>query len=138
MPFQNSKIYTDTLAINYIYDHLRNADYKKYFDRIRKLLSVLCSHASNDTLLLEDVVPFLDTVADLYPKNWYLDETALELIYSRRVMITDLCGNKIEEVRIKNPGKNSVYNLTTLYLNAATKEELFRHTIIVPPPGAEE
>ncbi len=79
------------------------------------------------------MVPFEDTISDLYPKYWYVDLTIFELIYSGKIRITDREGNNVETVRIKYQRQKSRDSITILFINAATKKELFRETLSKRP-----
>ena len=132
-PFQNSKIYTDTFAIDYVFNHPQHTEYEKYFARVRNLLQSLYRKAINDTIVLEDKIPFEDTVTDTYPENWYMNLTIFQIIHSGKIRITDEEGHDVQAMRIKHPRNKSPDIITTVYINTATKKELFTEIVNTEP-----
>ena len=129
-PFQKAKIYTDTSAITFVCNHEQDSAFKKYFLRIKNLISSLSAKTINDTLLFPgNDIPFQDSLTGVYPTSWYIDLTIFEIIGSGKIKITDSDGNEVNTLLIKIPGKQPADHHTTVYLNKATKKELFRKTL---------
>jgi len=130
-PFHDSRVFTDTTAIDYLCNHPKDPQYENYLTRIQRLVRSLSEKAVNDTIICADMIPFEDTANDVYPQHWYLELTIFQLINVSKVKIMDSSGANVERIRVKyleHPDDTE-----TIYYNAATKKELFRRIVSKVP-----
>ena len=69
----------------------------------------------------------------MYPENWYVNLTIFQIINSGKIRITDKEGRDVQAMRMKHPRNKSPDIITTIYINTATKKELFTEILNSEP-----